>query len=545
MRRAISGVLGGLLTISTFLGALAQEPGPGQRPGGPARRQGAPRGQARPAEPEKKDASTPGPREAAEAKPKGREADDEKPVITHHKITIGGEDLKYTATAGLMPIRDAKGDTEARIFFMAYTRDDAGPSAKRPLLFSFNGGPGSSSVWLHLGTLGPKRVPTTDAPTIPAPPFTLIDNDATWLDRADLVFIDPVGTGYSRASKPELNQKFHSLRGDIESVGEFIRMYLTRSDRWDSPLFLIGESYGTTRAAGLSGHLIDQGIALNGVILVSCALDFQDFSFTPGNDQPYLHFLPSYAASAWYHKKLPPDLQKLALKDLLKQVEEWIDREYASILSRGDRITEDERKKAAEQLARFTGLKADAIDDRDLRIGMGYFSRELLRSEHRSIGRYDARYKGIENRSPNDGRGPSHDPSYDAVQAAYTSTFNHYIRDELGYKVDMPYHVLGGIVGRWDFQTERGYPSTTSQLRDAMTQNPHMKVMIASGYFDLATPYRAVEHALAGLGLDPSLRPNISIEYFEAGHMMYLHTPSLHELKRDGAAFLERATGKR
>ena len=206
--------------------------------------------------------------------PKG--STDEEPVVTHHTVRVGGRDLKYTTTAGLMPIKDAKGEVEARIFFMAHVLNDVKSTESRPVLFSFNGGPGSASVWLHMGALGPRRVPTPEGPTIPAPPFHLVDNDATWLENADLVFIDPVGTGFSRAVKPELNSKFHSLHGDIESVGEFIRMYLTRYDRWDSPLFLIGESYGTTRAAGLAGHLVDKGIAFSGVILVSCALDFRD-----------------------------------------------------------------------------------------------------------------------------------------------------------------------------------------------------------------------------------------------------------------------------
>lgn len=475
---------------------------------------------------------------------KASPAAEKEPVVTHHRIKIGDSEIKYTATAGLMPILDAKGEPEARIFFMAYTRDNAGPSISRPLLFSFNGGPGSSSVWLHLGALGPRRVAMPEGPTIPAPPYRLVDNDATWLDRADLVFIDPVGTGYSRAARPELNSKFHSLRGDIESVGEFIRMYLTRYDRWTSPLFVIGESYGTTRAAGLSGHLLDHGIALSGVILVSCALDYQGFIARPGNDLAFRNFLPSLAASAWYHKRLPEDLQRLELPALLKQVEGWVDREYTVILARGDRLTDNDRHAAAEQLARYTGLKVDDIEDHELRIDPSYFRGRLLRSEHRSIGRYDSRYKGIENRGPSADGVPSNDPSYDAVHAAYTTTFNHYVRDELGYKSDVTYNILGGGVGRWDFQTNMGYPATTSQLRDALSQNPHMRVMIASGYFDLATPYRAVEHSVAGLGLDPSIRDNIAVEYYKAGHMMYLHTPSLMKLKHDGADLIDRAIKK-
>jgi carboxypeptidase C (cathepsin A) len=517
-----------LMTSWLVWAQAAQEPAPRAvpaPPGGEARSQSA---AAKAGEPAKKEAS--------------KTATDEEPVVTHHRIRLGDQERRYTATAGLMPIRDDKGEVEARIFFMAYAREDAGPTEARPLLFSFNGGPGSASVWLHLGALGPRRVAEPEEPSIPAPPFRLVDNDASWLDVADLVFIDPVGTGFSRAAKPELNRKFHSFRGDIESVGEFIRMYLTRYDRWTSPLFLIGESYGTTRAAGLAGHLVDGGIAFNGLILVSCALDFQGFIFSPGNDLPFLTFLPSYAAAAWYHKKLPADLQQAGLPAVLGEVEQWSDREYASILARGDRLSADERRAAVARLARYTGLDAATIEDHHLRVEASRFRKELLKSRRRTIGRYDARYQGIET-APAAGQ-PSFDPSLAAVRAPYTTTFYHYVRAELGYKSDVPYYILGEGLSSWDWQREMGYPATTQALRDALAKNPHMKVLIASGYYDLATPYRAVEHTLAGLGLEPALRQNITIETYEAGHMMYLHAPSLHKLKRDGAALIDRARGK-
>jgi carboxypeptidase C (cathepsin A) len=332
------------------------------------------------------------------------------------------------------------------------------------------------------------------------------------------------------------------LRGDITSVGEFIRMYLSRYDRWASPLYLIGESYGTTRAAGLAGYLVDQGIAFNGLVLVSCALDFQGFVFSPGNDLPFLTYLPSYAASAWYHKKLAPDLQQADLPAVLREVEQWTDREYASILARGDRLTEVERREAAAKLARYTSLGPSDIDANNLRIGMSYFCKELLKQDRRSIGRFDSRYQGIESSAAS--ASPSFDPSLAAVRAPYTSTFNNYIRVELGYKTDVPYYILGEGVGRWDWQRDMGYPATTDDLRDAMTKNPHMKVLIASGYYDLATPYRAVEHTLAAQGFDPTLRKNITIERYDAGHMMYVHGPSLHKLKHDGVALIDGAKGK-
>jgi carboxypeptidase C (cathepsin A) len=477
--------------------------------------------------------------EPVKEKEKAKTSTDEEPVVTHHRLHVDGKELAYTATAGLMPLKDAKGEVEARIFFVAYTLDDAGSPPGRPLMFSFNGGPGSASVWLHLGALGPRRVDLPEEPIIPTPPFHLVDNEATWLDRTDLVFIDPVGTGFSRAAKPESNSKFHALRGDITSVGEFIRMFLSRYDRWASPLYLIGESYGTTRAAGLAGYLIDQGIAFSGLALVSCALDFQGFVFNQGNDLPFLTYLPSYTASAWYHKKLAADLQQSDLPAVLKEVEQWTDREYASILVRGDRLTANERREAGAKLARYTGLSPSDIDANNLRIGLSHFCKELLKQERRSIGRFDSRYQGIESSAAS--ASPSFDPSLAAVRAPYTSTFNNYIRVELGYKTDVPYYILGEGVGRWDWQRDMGYPTTTDDLRDAMTKNPHMKVLIASGYYDLATPYRAVEHTLAAQGFDPILRKNITIEKYDSGHMMYVHGPSLHKLKHDGAALIERA----
>ncbi len=480
--------------------------------------------------------------EAAAEKVKPKSSTDEDPVTTHHRITVDGKELKYTATAGLMPIKDSKGETEARIFYIAYTLDEPAQESSRPLMFSFNGGPGSASVWLHLGALGPRRVTITDGPVIPPPPFHLVDNEATWLDRSDLVFIDPVGTGFSRAAKPELNAKFHAMQGDISSVGEFIRMYLTRNDRWTSPLYLIGESYGTTRAAGLAGHLVDQGIAFNGLILVSCALDFQGFVFSEANDAPFRNYLPAYAASAWYHKQLPADLQAFDLQTLLTEVELWSDKEYASILARGDLITDEDRSAAVSKLARYTGLKSSDIEAADLRIPQGYFCKKLLEGKRRSIGRFDARYQGVES-SPLH-TGASFDPSLAGVRAPYTSTFNNYVRTELGYKTDVPYHILGEGIGPWDWQQQMGYPRTTDALKDAMSKNPHMLVLIASGYYDLATPYRAVEHTLAGLALDATLRKNITIAKYEAGHMMYVHGPSLHKLKRDGAALIDRAMKK-
>jgi carboxypeptidase C (cathepsin A) len=478
-----------------------------------------------------------------EAKPAEKAAEkEEPPIVTHHEIRINGKSLKYTATTGIMPIRDAKGDTEAHIFFVAYTLDGVTDSARRPLMFSFNGGPGSASVWLHLGALGPKRVVMLATGEMPAPPFHLVDNEYTWLDQTDLVFIDPVGTGYSRATKPELNKKFWNLRGDIESVGEFIRMYLTRYQRWTSPLFLVGESYGTTRAAGLSGYLIDRGIAFNGIVLVSSILNFQTASFAKGNDLPYVLYLPSYTATAWYHHKLAPDLQA-DLHKTLKEVEAWAETSYAEALAKGDRLSPAERQTAIDRLARYTGLDKRYIDNSNLRVPIFYFTKELLRDQKRTVGRLDSRFKGVDESAAD--AAPEYDPSLSAIRPPYTTTFNNYVLGELGYKTDLEYYILGeGITSPWEFgpsSSRNGFPDTSDDLRAAFAKNPYMKLYVASGHFDLATPYFATEYTLTHLGLDPELRGNFHTGEYEAGHMVYLESKSLEKLKREVASFLESA----
>ena len=467
--------------------------------------------------------------------------EDESPIMTHGQVTIGGKVWKYTATTGFMPLRDADGELEAKIFYVAYTADDAGDRANRPLMFSFNGGPGSSSVWLHLGALGPKRVAMPEGPTIPAPPFRLVENGESWLDQTDLVFIDPVETGYSRAVKPELNKKFHGLKGDIASVSEFVRTYLARNERWTSPLYVVGESYGTTRAAGLAGALARQGIALNGVILISSILDFESLRSSRSNDVPFTLYLPSFAATAWYHKALPADLQALPLRDVLDQAERFAGGDYQAALNRGDRLTPEERTRIGGQVARFTGLTPKFVEQNNLRVDDGRFFAELLRDRREVIGRFDSRYVGgVEDAGAESG---GFDPSYSAVQAPYTATFNQYVRAELGYKTDVRYNILGSErIGRWEWDTGgMGYPETVSALRDTLAKNPHLKVWIAAGYYDLATPYPVAAHTRDHLHLDPKLRENLSLTTYEAGHMMYLDPASLAKLKRDAASFIERS----
>jgi carboxypeptidase C (cathepsin A) len=464
-------------------------------------------------------------------------APEEPPVITHHSITVGGKELRYTATTGMMPIKNRDGETEARIFFMAYTLDGVDNRNQRPLTFSFNGGPGSASVWLHMGAIGPKRVPMNVDGTMPPPPYHVVDNQYTWLDQTDLVFIDPVGTGYSRALRPETASRFFSLQGDIESVGEFIRMYLTRYERWTSPLFLAGESYGTTRASALSGYLIGRGIAFNGIVLISTIMNFETTDFASGNDLPYIMFLPSYAATAWYHKKLPRDMQSKSVQKVVAEAEEFAANDYTLALQKGDRMSASERQDAVNKLARFTGLDPRFIDNANLRVSLNFFRKELLRDEKRSIGRLDARFKGYD--SSNVTAGPDFDPSEAAIRPPYTSTFNNYVRTDLNYKSDLEYYILGGGIGPWNWGTNNGYVDTSVALRDALARNPYLRIFVAMGYYDMATPYFAVQYTMHHISLDPGLLRNFSTGYYEAGHMMYIDEKQLGKLRSDVRKFID------
>jgi carboxypeptidase C (cathepsin A) len=514
----------------------------GQQEGQGRRQQQAPAQQPTPAPQTMASPSGSGQQRGPQERP-SPPAEEPPPVVTHHEISVGGKTLKYTATVGMMPLKNREGETEARIFFMAYTLDDAGSRGRRPLTFSFNGGPGSASVWLHLGAIGPKRVPMNPDGTMPPPPYALVDNQYTWLDQTDLVFIDPVGTGYSRAVRPDLAARYFGLSGDIESVGEFIRMYLTRYERWTSPLFLAGESYGTTRASALSGYLIGKGIAFNGIVLISTIMNFETTDFAAGNDLPYVMFLPSYAATAWYHKKLPPDLQSKSVQHVVAEAEKWAANDYTLALERGDRLTSQERQETIAKLARYTGLSAQFIDNANLRVSLNFFRKELLRDEKRSIGRLDARFKGYD--SSYVSAGPDFDASEAAIRPPYTSTFNNYVRSELGYKSDLEYYILGGgITSPWNWNTNNGYVDTSVALRTALAQNPYLKIYVAMGYYDMATPYFAVQYTLHHISLDPALLKNISTGYYEAGHMMYIDEKQLGRLRADVGKFIDESQKK-
>jgi len=475
-------------------------------------------------------------------KDKDKEPPEEKPVITHHQITVGGKAVRYTATVGMMPIKNEQTNkVEAHMFYVAYTADN--PQPGRPLTFCFNGGPGSSSVWLHMGAIGPKRVKMLPEGGMPAPPYQLEDNQGTWLDATDLVFIDPVGTGYSRALTPELGKKFWGLQGDIASVGEFIRMYLTRSQRWTSPLFLAGESYGTTRAAGLSGYLIDRGIPLNGITLISSVLNFETLAFARGNDLAYITYLPTFAMTAQYHKRLPAETQQMEPAKLLAEVMQWATTEYATALQKGDQLAPEERRGVIDRLVRYTGLKPDIIDEHDLRIDQPTFSRELLRDRKLRVGRLDSRFVGPASADAGP-FGYGYDPSEAAIRPPFTTVLNEYVRSDLGYKTDLVYYILGGGIGaQWDFGNTQGngFPETAEALRRAFVKNPYMRVLVAEGWYDVATPILGIEYTLAHMGLDPSMRKNIISTQYPAGHMVYIQVSSLSKLKQDMINMMQQA----
>ncbi|HSR50255.1 MAG TPA: peptidase S10 [Acidobacteriota bacterium] len=465
----------------------------------------------------------------------------EQQRFSDHSVTIGGEVIDYRARAGTLVLKEEDGTPRAEVFFVAYTRTGVEDDSQRPVTFTFNGGPGSSSVWLHLGGVGPKRVRMDEDGFMLAPPGGLADNPYSWLDLSDLVFIDPVSTGFSRAPDDEKAKDFHGLREDIASVGEFIRLYCVRFDRWDSPKFLAGESYGTTRAAGLSSYLQQQfGMYLNGIVLVSSILNFQTVDFGPGNDLPYLLHFPTYTATAWYHQRLPSQLQSLSLREVLDRSEAFALGDYAAALLQGDQLPPDQRNQIAQRVAEFTGLTREFILQNKLRLPLGRFTKELLRDQERTVGRLDSRFKGIDRDSG--GERYEYDPSYAAIQGPFSAALKSYVREELLYPSDLPYEILTGRVRPWNFgDFENSYVDVGEDLRQAMTQNPFLRVFVANGYYDFATPYFATAYTFSHLGLDPDLRGNVEMGYYESGHMMYIHEPSLRQLKSDVAEFYARA----
>ncbi len=463
----------------------------------------------------------------------------ERLVVTQHAVEIAGRSIDYTATAGTLPLAGEEETHKADVFFIAYTV--AGDSDRpRPVTFCFNGGPGSSSVWLHLGMLGPKRVDLPSEPVVPAPPTSVIPNPYSLLDVTDLVFIDPVSTGYSRPIEGEKKEQFHGYDEDITSVGRFIHLFTTKYGRWGSPKFLCGESYGTLRAAGLAGHLQDRyNLELNGIVLVSTVLDFQTIKFNETNDLACVAFLPSYAATAWYHKRLDDELQDQSLEDVVATARRFALGDYATALLNGAALPDEARKDVIDRYATLTGLSPGFVERSNLRVPMSRFGKQLLRREGLAVGRFDSRYTGPERDAAS--IGTNTDPSASALFGSFTSAMYQHLRDDLNITKDVPYEILTGKVHPWnydDFTNE--YVQSSITLEEAMTRNPHLRIFVANGYYDLATPFAGAEHTFNRL-VPAERRENVTMGYYEAGHMMYVHEPSLKALREDLLTFYREA----
>jgi len=465
-----------------------------------------------------------------------------QPGITEHEITLDGQVVHYRATAGTLPIKDDAGKERARIFYIAYEKTDSATTAPataastepiadpaRPVTFIFNGGPGSASVWLHMGTAGPRRVKVADGGFPPSAPYALTDNAQSWLDLTDLVFIDPVGTGYSRATDPDKAKEFYGVEGDISSVADFIRLYCTNNQRWLSPKFLAGESYGTTRAAGLSEYLHDRfGIDLNGIVLISTVLNFQTLRSDPGNDTPYPLYIPTYTAVAHYHNKLAPELQA-DMKKAVAEAQTWAMTEYTQALAKGNSLDDAAREEVVAKLVAYTGLPREYVEHSNLRIDPFRFEKELLADQRKIIGRMDGRITADDADPLSDA--PAFDPAVDGFVGVFTNTFNDYIRRELKYETDETYEVLSPRVQGWNFGVSDSYLNVAPTLQHAITETPALKVLVCCGYYDLATPFAAADYTVDSMPLSKQLRTNVREAYFEGGHMLYLNPAALEQLK--------------
>lgn len=475
--------------------------------------------------------------ESVEKKPTAKEDSPKKaqePVSKEGKVTIAGKEIAYTSTAGKMTIRDDKGKAKASIFYVSYERNGVEDKTKRPVMFAFNGGPGSSSVWLHLGILGPQRIDIPGDGTAPIkPPARLIDNEFSILDQCDLVFIDPVSTGYSRAEEGANVKDFHGVEGDISSVGDFIRIWITEHKRWGSPKYLCGESYGGVRAAGLSAHLQNRyGMSLNGVILLSSLLDYRTIIGSQGSQLSYQVFLPTFATVAHFHKKISGDRA-----EILANVREFSFGEYGIALQKGSDLGEEEKAKIADRLAGFTGIVAEIWLRKGLRMDPTEFRSELLKAEGKVLGRFDARV-AWDSTDP-DSRGAEYDPSYSLAIGAFSTAMLTYLGEDLGWEEDQPYEVLTGV-GPWRYGAENQIVNMTGRLSQAMRDNPKLRVLVMGAHADLATAPEGVPYSLRQeINLPESLRKQISYVEYEAGHMFYLNPPDLVKSRKDLIEFLE------
>lgn len=471
----------------------------------------------------------------------------ESSSVTHHTIRLDGRNIPYEATAGTILLKNEKGDPTASIFYVAYTRSDVQNLSERPLAFLYNGGPGSSSAWLHMGAFGPRRVITANAEPTPPAPYKVVDNAHCLLDKADLVFIDPVGTGFSHAVGKAKDKDFWGIDQDVHSIAQFIDTYVSRNDRWNSPKFLIGESYGTFRSAALADYLQSHdGMDVNGIVLISTVLDMETLSFRLGDDMPYVFYLPSYAATACYHKVLkdrPADLNAF-----LMEARHFASTEYAHALMKGSNLSAQERADVLKKLSYFTGLSQDYLAKAKLRVSLRQFMEELQRSRGLTTGRLDARFSGPTYDLL--GEFAAYDPQETAITGAFTAAFNNYVRQALKFGKGKTYLLMNGRV-KWDWKRKHpptgssgfpGSPSVMGDLAQALIANPHLQVQVENGFFDLATPFFATEYTMDHLGLPPNLEDHIHMEYYQAGHMMYLRDASLARLKTNIDAFIDNAS---
>jgi carboxypeptidase C (cathepsin A) len=489
-------------------------------------------------------------KDAKSSEKQNEPAPKEESAVTEHSIKIGGQTIPYKATAATILLKNEKDEPTALVYSTSYTRSDVKDPSQRPIAFLYNGGPGSSSIWLHMGSFSPKRVVTTDAAPTPPAPYKLNDNPFCLLDKADLVFIDPVGTGFSHAVGKAQDKDFWGVDQDASSLAQFITTYVSRYNRWNSPKFLIGESYGTFRSAALSNYLQQHdGLYINGIVLISSVLDLGTISFNPGEDMTYVFYLPSYAATAWYHQALkdrPADLNSF-----LEEARHFAQTNYLAALVKGDKLGDNEKTEIAKQISRYTGLDEDYLIKANLRVNLPQFMEQLQRSRGLITGRLDARFSGYMYDLL--GEYAEYDPQEAAITGAYTAVFNSYIREDLKFGEGKVYHTSSDQANNdWDWKHKGaenfgfpGSPNVEGDLIQAMIANAHLQVEVENGLYDLATPFYATEFTMEHLGLRPELAKKIHLQYYNAGHMMYLHDEDLAKLKTNVANFIDASSASK
>jgi carboxypeptidase C (cathepsin A) len=469
----------------------------------------------------------------------------EESSVTSHTIRVGGQVIPYTATASTILLKNDAGDPIGLMYSVAYVKSDVTDKATRPVTFLYNGGPGSASMWLHMGSFGPKRVVTSDPVFTPAAPYGIVDNSETLLHKTDLVFVDAMGTGFSRIVGRGTERDFYGVDEDAQAFAQFIVTYLSRNGRWNSPKFLIGESYGTFRSAAV-GNLLQSryNVHLNGINLLSMVLDLSTLTFAPGDDRAYLYYLPSYAAVAWYHKVLPS--APATLTALLDEAREYARGPYATALFKGDALPAAERAAVAKKLASLTGLSEAYLLRANLRVTLAQFNAELMRERRLTAGRIDARFAGDTFNMLTETA--ENDPFNAAVGGAFTAAVNHYTRQDLKFGGDRPYHTTNGAFPRWNWTRQagagRGFPgapNVQNDLAQAMITNPSLVVQVENGYYDMATPFFPAEFTMAHLAIPDRLRKNITLKYYESGHMMYLRDVDRVALRNNMVEFIDRA----